>query len=92
MEPGLALSHIRDPIAVPYLAQLLLAKDRALGPILIDGLDGIADEPAVDALIAYVNSAAPDPDVRSVARGVLARIGSRTTDPAIQLRIRALHY
>lgn len=80
------LAYIKDPIAVPYLARIPVT-DKGLEGWVIRALKRIADGPAVDALIAHVNS--PSEDARVLVRGALRAIEKSTTDLVIKQKISA---
>ncbi len=84
IESTWTLSHIKDPVAVPFLARLLAAREK-LAPDLVRGLQAIADEAAVDALISFANDELEER--RLLARGALSRIESKTKDAMIRLKI-----
>lgn len=83
-EAAETLSHIHDPVAVPYLARLLGTRDD-LTYVLAEGLERIGDGPAVDALLAHANDGAEDR--RNAVRSALAVIESKTHDPEILRKI-----
>jgi hypothetical protein len=80
-----ALTYIVDPVAVPYLEQLLRS-GKKLGPFAIQGLGRIANDQAVGLLIAALND--PDDDTRMSARSQLVRMAEATADPELRGRIR----
>jgi hypothetical protein len=83
-ESAATLSHIKDPVAVPFLARLLAAREK-MAPGLVGGLQAIANEAAVDALISFANDELEER--RLLARGALSRIESKTKDAMIRLKI-----
>ena len=56
---------------------------------MIQGLERIADGPAVDALLANANSPSADENVRSLTRGALVRIENSTEDVEIKEKIKS---
>jgi hypothetical protein len=81
VESALALSYIRDPIAVPYLRRVLKGQ-RMVENFAIKGLEAIANESAVQALIEGSKMEYADSAVLS--RSALARIRDRTRDPLLR--------
>jgi PBS lyase HEAT-like repeat-containing protein len=79
-----ALSYIKDPVAVPYLEKALSAR-KLIEPIVISGLERIADDSAVSALIAALKSS--DNNISMLARGALQRIRAQASDSALQQEI-----
>ncbi|MGO9240132.1 MAG: HEAT repeat domain-containing protein [Bryobacteraceae bacterium] len=80
-----ALTHIKDPVAVPFLAHLLQAQDGKLAYVYAAALEHIADGPAIDALSDFVNDKSEDR--RESARSSLDRIARRSDDLAIKRKI-----
>jgi len=85
-EPALALSYIRDPVAVPYLEAVLHAR-RLVDGLAIDGLERIANEDALRVLISALSIGEP-PETAPLARAALQRIGNKTSDAAAREAIR----
>jgi hypothetical protein len=81
-----SLSHIRDPVAVPYLARLLAAREK-LAPDLVKGLRAIGDEPAADALISFAHDELEER--RNLVRAALAEIAATTNDTMIRQKAMA---
>jgi hypothetical protein len=81
------LSRVRDPVAVPFLANLLRAKAK-MAAVLTDALERIADSTAVDVLISYIND--DSEDRRESSRAALAAVARQTHDPAIRRKIAAV--
>lgn len=79
------LEYISDPIAVPFLARVLDARERLVGPQIIDALAKIADPQAVSVIIAHLNS--KDADTASYARSALTSIDASTSDPTVKAMI-----
>lgn len=63
-----ALTHVKDPVAVPFLARLLHTPGMDM-PDVVKALEAIADGPAVNALLSYATDES-DP-MRMMARSVL---------------------
>lgn len=84
-ESALALSFVNDPIAVPYL-QKLLAANKLVEPIAINGLERIATLDAVKALSGELESS--DKNGSGLARAALLRIGSSSSDALVKDEIR----
>ncbi len=83
-EATLALSYVKDPIAVPYLRRALLSK-KLVEPLAIKGLEQIANEAAVRVLIESLKVEYADTAVLS--RSALARIRNQTHDPELRQEI-----
>jgi len=83
-----ALTHVIDPVAVPYIARLLQAKE-GMTSILVEGLARIGDSVAVDALVLRLNSPWKDEDTPRSVRAALDKIEKKTNDPTIKLKIQA---
>jgi len=79
-----ALSYVRLPLAVPYLARVLHGSVLA-GPIAARGLGAIDSGEAVDALISGLTD--PHEDTAVEAKAALREIWRRTHDPALRGRI-----
>ena len=88
-EPAEALAYINDPVAVPYLARLLRAKESYLAHMITDALWHIGDRSAVDALIAALSGPTTEAGTPPLIRMSLMRIARTTNDPAIKSRIDA---
>jgi hypothetical protein len=71
-EPAEALSYVNDPIAVPYLAEVLKS-DRLLEAYAISGLERIGTDEAIKAL--EVASRSRNRDVALMAKRALERLG-----------------
>ncbi len=67
-----------------FVARLLAAREK-LAPDLVRGLQAIADEAAVDALISFANDELEGR--RLLARGALSGIESKTNDAMIRQKI-----
>ena len=68
------LSHINDPVAVPYMEKAL-ASDHMVESILIGGLEKIGNEEAVRVLTSA--SSNPNGDVAELARAALDRLNAK---------------
>lgn len=82
---ALALTYIKDPIAVPYL-RTALASARRLEYQMIKALLSIGDVEAVRALISVLDS--NQGEVKELARSALLKLESESTDPEIKEIIR----
>lgn len=83
-EAATALRYVADPLAVLYLEKALRA-GKGVEPIAVAGLEGIANQAAVAALITSLQS--DSPDVPTLARSALQRIQQRTPDSALKEQI-----
>ncbi|MCI0418152.1 MAG: hypothetical protein L0312_02845 [Acidobacteria bacterium] len=87
MEAGLRLSHVRDPVAVPFLERALRS-GKSVETFAVSGLESIGDQSAARVLISQLaepDSAEADINTRSGTRSALAksaleRIQERTAD------------
>jgi hypothetical protein len=84
-EPALVLSYVEDPIAVPYLSRVL-ESHQLVENIAVSGLERIGNEDAVKVLTSALTSEYGD--IPNLARGALKRILTKTSDPALEERIR----
>jgi hypothetical protein len=84
-EPALKLRYINDPVAVPYLKDALLHHyfDYYLA---IEGLERIANDAAIEALLSVQNDNYGD--VADLARQSLARMQGRISNPKLQDAVR----
>jgi hypothetical protein len=73
-DAALALSHVVDPVAVPYIEEALSATTR-VDPILIEGLRRIGSAEARAVLEQAATSSSADR--AALARNALARLSSR---------------
>lgn len=85
-EAVLALGHVRDRVAVPYLALVLLYRKESWSTA-IPGLARIANESAVDLLIALAEGA--DDESSPLAVFMLADLHQRVSDPELRTKIAA---
>jgi len=83
-EPALLLSYVQDPIAVPYLSQLLDAR-KLVESAGISGLERIETVDSVKVLISALSS--DYGDTSNLARQALRRILSKSPDPAVKQTI-----
>lgn len=83
--PTLALSYVNDPIAVPYLAQLL-SRHTLSYQFAVDGLERIGGQDAVEALLSALNENWGD--TANLAMRSLARMQDRIADPRIKETVR----
>ena len=74
---ALALSHLRDPVAVPYLARLL--RSGRVEQIAVDGLRRIGNKEAAGVLIATLEN--KNEETVMFAQRALRRLASETDDP-----------
>jgi len=83
-EAAAALAYVRDPVAVPFLAELL--DDGPFSkPYAIYGLGRIGDIEAVETLIGALKI--EDLELRSLIRRALREIETRSNDPMLKKRI-----
>jgi hypothetical protein len=80
-DAALALSFVRDPIAVPYLQRVLYAK-QLVEPIAIGGLEQVGNEEAARVLVDALNGMSPD--VALIARAALERMEKQTPNPQLK--------
>lgn len=80
---ALALSHLTDPVAVPFLARLL--ESGRVEQIAIDGLRRIGNKEAVDILIATFES--KNEEAVIFAQRALRRLASETNNALIKRQI-----
>ncbi len=84
-EAALALSYIKDPIAVPYLEKLLYS-NKLIEPIAISGLRRIGGENSVEVLIRVINKQ-PDSELARLAKTALKRIKIQSLDSKLKQKI-----
>jgi|GEM_PF-1241846 len=77
-EAALTLGHINDPVAVPYLEQVLAA-NTMVRPIVFRGLERVATGEAVRVLASALDD--PDSEVSQLARSALSTIERTGKDP-----------
>jgi hypothetical protein len=86
VDAAFALSLVRDPVAIPYLGQLL-EKGKSVEQYGISGLDRIGTSEAMDVLLSNVQRAGPE--LRQQMIAVLRRVEASTSDQNLRTRIRA---
>lgn len=80
-DPTLALSYVRDPVAVPYLARVL--SGHALSyQLAVAGLERIGNDAAVETLLSELNDKYGD--IGDLARRALARMEDRISNPHLK--------
>lgn len=84
-EAILAISYIRDPVAVPYLEKSL-ASGKLVEPIAIKGLEQIGNMAAVQALISALNMR--NRDIATLAQAALSRLEAESADSALKDQIK----
>jgi hypothetical protein len=84
VDAAFALSLVADPVAIPFLRQLL-ERGVSVKEYGAAGLARIGNIEATDALIANLSSS--DQELRRQIMGALWQIGNATTDPALKVRI-----
>jgi hypothetical protein len=90
-EASLSLSHVRDPIAVPYLERGL-RKGRLSWQYAIPGLARIANAEAIEVLISIMKNQDPESG-SALARFVLSEIKEKIPDSMLKEKIeRALRF
>lgn len=86
-DASLALSYVRDPIAVPFLKELL---DKG-GPVARSnaavGLGRIGNRDAIEKLLTTLST--PDADLNVVVRRTLRNVSTTIDDPELRNRIKA---
>ena len=87
IEASLALSHMRDPAAVPFLKEVLQKGGQAAKLNAASGLGAIGNRDAIETLIAALNT--HDPDVRTAVRQVLGSVKETVGNPELKNRIEA---
>ena len=83
-EATLKLSYVADPIAVPYLSEVL-SGHRATSDLAISGLERIGDDAAVEALLTALNDKFGD--IPQLARQSLTRMQDRISNPALKASV-----
>jgi hypothetical protein len=86
VDAAVALSFVRDPVAIPFLRQVV-ERGVSAQQYGIEGLSRIGSTDAVEALIA--NATSRDPEVKRLVTRELRRIENTTADPALKARIRS---
>lgn len=83
VDGALALSYVRDPVAVPFLQQILEAR-KAVEQYAITGLQGVGNIEAVSALLAATKITRDGDETGELARMALLNLKAETSDPAIK--------
>jgi hypothetical protein len=78
------LAHVKDPVAVPFLARLMEKDDKMAG-VLAGGLERIGDASAIDTLLRYASDVSEDR--RESVRTSLARIAANSSDAVLVRKI-----
>lgn len=80
-DPALALSYVKDPVAVPYLTQVL--SGHALSyQLAVAGLERIGNDAAVATLLSELNDKYGD--IGDLARQALERMKDRISNPNLR--------
>ena len=79
------LSHIKDPVAVPYLEKAL--STNRIDSIVVPGLARIGGEEATNVLISALKTQHRQ-TVRELIRPALMRISFESSDPALKEKIK----
>jgi len=82
-----ALSYIKDPVVVPYL-KTVLAADKRLNVIAIDGLRRVGTDDALEEIISAAQS--QNHETAAYAKGVLSRMKGSVQNPVLKEKIRNL--
>jgi hypothetical protein len=77
----LKLSYVNDPVAVPYLAQVL-SQHRINYSLAISGLENIGNEAAVEVLLSTLSDTYAD--MADLARQALTRMQDRISNPNLK--------
>lgn len=77
----LELSYVKDPIAVPYLAQVL-SQHKISYNVVISGLENIGNDAAVEVLLSTLNDNYAD--MADLARQALTRMQDRISNPNLK--------
>jgi HEAT repeat protein len=85
-EAALALSHVRDPIAIPFLQQVL-AEASGVRHLAVIGLTRIGGDEATEALLASLML--KPPEVYSLVLTALQSAENRTSNQELKARIKA---
>jgi hypothetical protein len=83
-EDAFALSYMRDPIAVAYLRRALFAH-KLLEPTVINGLEKIGNDEAIQTLIEALRNSVPA--YTDLIRRALNRVQNQTNDPQLSQKI-----
>jgi hypothetical protein len=79
--PALALSYVNDPVAVPFLAQVLRAHALVYRPA-IAGLERIGNDDSVEVLLSALNDSYGD--IAEQATSALGRLQDRIANPRLK--------
>jgi hypothetical protein len=80
-DPALALSYVRDPVAVPYLARVL--SGHALSyQLAVAGLERIGNDAAIETLLSELNDKYGD--IGDLARRALERMEDHISSPNLR--------
>jgi len=80
-DPALALSYVRDPVAVPYLARVL--SSHALSyQLAVAGLERIGNDAAIETLLSELNDKYGD--IGDLARRALERMEDHISSPNLR--------
>lgn len=83
LEAGEILSYVDDPVAVPFLAEVV-RKSWGASYLGVEGLARIHSIPAIEAMIDLLKDPQVSQDSHELLAGRLRGIRSRTTDPEIK--------
>lgn len=84
-EATLALSYIKDPVAVPHLGKVI-SSGRMVESVAVGALAQLANEEAVQVLINASNS--QDGETAVLAKAALGKIERRTSDLSLKEKIK----
>lgn len=84
-EPARTLSYVEDPVAVPYLAQVLFSH-KLTDHIAIPGLERIGNDDAIKTLLSALDDKFGD--TADLARQALTRMEDRISDPVLKETVR----
>ncbi len=84
-EAALALSYIKDPIAVPYL-QAALTSNKLVETVIINTLRDLGGQTSVEALIGAI-SEKPNSEMASYAKSALKWIEVQSSDSKLKQKI-----
>jgi hypothetical protein len=84
-EPALELSYVNDPIAAPYLAEVL-ARHMLNYDLAIQGFERIGNDDAVEALLSALDDEYGD--IAVLARRALTRMQDRISNPNLRETVR----
>ena len=86
LEAGEILSYVDDPVAVPFLAEVV-RKSWGASYLGVEGLARIHSIPAIEAMIDLLKDPQVSQDSHELLADRLRGIRSRTVDPAIKTLI-----